>query len=91
MIIARSGLEKTETLIRNVNTDVPILAVPTDITQPESVAKLFRKIREKFPQGAQVLINNAGSFRGQNLLAYVDDKEWWANFVSVFLLLINSS
>ena len=39
----------------------PSLAVPTDVTSPESVANLFGTVRERWER-LDLLVNNAGTF-----------------------------
>lgn len=49
-----------------------VLCVPTDITDPEAVAKLFQAAGK-----IDVLVNNAGSTGTMGPLAATDFQKWW--------------
>jgi len=62
-----------------------VLAVPTDLKNPESIAKLWEKIGEVFGH-ADVLVNNAGTLAEGTLLDTPADS-WWGDFVSPLTLI----
>lgn len=83
MVLVASGPEKLSAVEKEVhksNPDVKTLAVPTDIRNPESVAELFKKVKETFGH-ADILINNAGVFKGKPVIHENTVEEWWDNFV----------
>jgi NAD(P)-dependent dehydrogenase (short-subunit alcohol dehydrogenase family) len=61
--------------------EVETLPVPTDITDPASVAALFAMVKDKYGH-ADVLINNAGMFKAISPVKEVDQQMWWAEMVS---------
>lgn len=76
-----SKLGEVETLIRSLASEVEVLSVPTDIADDDSVAALFKIVRQQFGS-ADVLINNAGVLNCfPDKIADADPKEWWAGFV----------
>ncbi|OIW33937.1 NAD(P)-binding protein [Coniochaeta ligniaria NRRL 30616] len=82
VVLVASGPEKlsaVEKEVHKISPHVKTLAVPTDIRNPESVADLFRKVKETFGH-ADILINNAGVFKGKPVIHENDVEEWWDNF-----------
>ena len=69
-----------ETLASAAGQDGAGLAVPTDVTVPESVAALFEAVRERW-QRVDLLVNNAGMFGPPGA---VDEISWvqWQNAVN---------
>ncbi|MGI5129684.1 SDR family oxidoreductase [Pseudonocardia sp. CA-107938] len=55
----------------------PALVVPTDVTDPESVAALFRAVLVRFGR-VDLLVNNAGTFGPAGLVDEVPVEEWQA-------------
>lgn len=45
-----------------------LLAVPADLSDKEQVKSFGKKVLEKFPEGVDVLVNNAGTFVQGNLM-----------------------
>src|SRR5215471_16008051 len=72
-----------ETLASAAGPDGAGLAVPTDVTVPESVAALFEAVRERW-QRVDLLVNNAGMFGPPGA---VDEISWvqWQNAVNTNL------
>lgn len=55
----------------DINKEIEVLAIPTDISDTKSVAALWEKIKAKFGH-ADVLINNAGT-QHAGLLATISE------------------
>lgn len=66
--------------INAINPSIDVLPIATDITNVQSVENVWEKIKTKFGH-ADVLINNAGT-ASVGLIKDVDEKNWWADFVS---------
>jgi NAD(P)-dependent dehydrogenase (short-subunit alcohol dehydrogenase family) len=76
-----SELDRTATMAEC--RDIPMLAVPTDIAQPDAVAVLFARVKETFGR-LDVLFNNAGiSARGVPMEDLTFDQ--WNSVVAVNL------
>jgi NAD(P)-dependent dehydrogenase (short-subunit alcohol dehydrogenase family) len=60
VLAGRRAAELQRTAALAESRDAPILAVPTDITQPDAVAALFARTQEAFGR-LDVLFNNAGT------------------------------
>ncbi|KAL1875089.1 hypothetical protein Plec18167_005759 [Paecilomyces lecythidis] len=58
---------------------VKTLVMPTDISDPESVGRLFEKVKAEFGH-ADILVNNAGVLAGGGAIHEEDPSEWWKNF-----------
>ena len=56
-----------------------MLAVPTDLLNPKSVAALWGKVKETFGH-ADVLINNART-NASGTIADLPVESWWNDFV----------
>ena len=80
LVLAGRRLERLETTVAAVkesSADSQVIAVPTNVTEPESVAALFAKTKEAFGR-LDVLFNNAG-FGGKGvLLEDLEFKHWRA-------------
>ncbi|KAK5049394.1 hypothetical protein LTR84_004323 [Exophiala bonariae] len=72
-------LKQTEEVIRAINPNVEYISVPTDLTDPASVDRLFRLVRSRYGH-ADVLVNNAGTFSPSDVLGNVDPNAWWSDF-----------
>lgn len=91
LVLAGRRMERLETTVADVkqaSPDTEVLAVATDVTEPESVAQLFAKTKEKFGR-LDLLFNNAG-FGGKGaLLEELEFKQWRAvldtNMTGTFL------
>ena len=81
-------LEMTVTAIKEASTGTQVIAVPTNVTEPESVAALFAKTKETFGR-LDVLFNNAGYGGKGVLLEDLEFKHWRAvidtNLTGAFL------
>jgi len=60
VLAGRRAAELDRTARMAERRDTPMLAVPTDITQPNSVAALFARVQESFGR-LDLLFNNAGT------------------------------
>ncbi|EMR68570.1 putative short chain dehydrogenase reductase protein [Eutypa lata UCREL1] len=69
------ALEESKVSIQAESPGCQVLCVPTDITQPESVASLFQKAGK-----TDILINNAGSTGAIGPLAATDFQKWWTAY-----------
>jgi NADP-dependent 3-hydroxy acid dehydrogenase YdfG len=80
LVLAGRRMERLETTVaevKKVNPDIQVLAVPTNVTEPDSVAELFAKTKETFGR-LDLLFNNAG-FGGKGvLLEDIEFKTWRA-------------
>lgn len=56
------------------NQNIKVIAVVGDISKPEDVGDLFKKVTEDFG-GVDILVNNAGITR-DNLLVRLNEKDW---------------
>ncbi len=91
LVLAGRRMERLETTvaaIKQASPETEVLAVPTNVTEPESVAALFAKTKEKFGR-LDLLFNNAG-FGGKGvLLEDLEYKQWRAvldtNMTGTFL------
>lgn len=54
------------------------LAVPTDVTDQESVEKMVERVLEEFGR-IDLLLNDAGSFNAIGPVWEVDPQEWWGD------------
>ena len=70
-------LESTVMAVKEVNAGTQVIAVPTNVTEPESVAALFAKTKETFGR-LDVLFNNAGFGGKAVLLEDLEFKHWRA-------------
>jgi NADP-dependent 3-hydroxy acid dehydrogenase YdfG len=75
-----AGLGAVQNEIHNISKDIEVMIAPTDIRSVESVTSFWEKIKEKFGH-ADVLINNAASIGGGNVVDQPVDT-WWNDFVS---------
>jgi len=74
--------------VKEISPETQVIAVPTNVTEPESVAELFGKTKETFGR-LDLLFNNAG-FGGKGvLLEDLEFKNWRAvidtNLTGAFL------
>lgn len=70
------ALEESKVSIQAESPKCHVLCVPTDITEPKAVAKLFQKAGK-----IDILINNAGSTGTIGPLAATEFQKWWMAFV----------
>ena len=83
IVLVATNAEKLKSVaesVSQINSQVETLAVATDISDAESVAALFEKIRETFGH-ADVLVNSAGVNNGGGNIHEQDPMVWWSNFV----------
>ena len=78
LVLAGRRLERLETTVATVkesSADSQVIAVPTNVTDPESVAALFAKTKETFGR-LDLLFNNAG-FGGKGVLLEEQEYKHW--------------
>ena len=78
LVLAGRRLERLETTVAAVKesgADSQVIAVPTNVTEPESVAALFAKTKETFGR-LDLLFNNAG-FGGKGVLLEEQEYKHW--------------
>ena len=91
LVLAGRRLERLETTVaavKEISPETQVIAVPTNVTEPDSVAALFAKTKETFGR-LDLLFNNAG-FGGKGvLLEDLEFKHWRAvidtNLTGAFL------
>jgi NAD(P)-dependent dehydrogenase (short-subunit alcohol dehydrogenase family) len=91
LVLAGRRLERLETTVasvKEISPETQVIAVPTNVTEPDSVAALFAKTKETFGR-LDLLFNNAG-FGGKGvLLEELEFKNWRAvidtNLTGAFL------
>jgi NAD(P)-dependent dehydrogenase (short-subunit alcohol dehydrogenase family) len=81
ILVGRSSakLAQTEKNLRELRSDVELLSIPTDISNPHSVDLLFEAVRSRFGH-ADVLVNNAALNQAPGNLDEVDPQKWWTDF-----------
>ncbi|RYP58786.1 hypothetical protein DL769_008803 [Monosporascus sp. CRB-8-3] len=82
IVLVATNSEKLRTVeqsIRLINHDTQILAVTADISNKDSVTKLFKLVKDKFGH-ADVLVHNAAVMSGGGQIHELDLEEWWKNF-----------
>jgi NAD(P)-dependent dehydrogenase (short-subunit alcohol dehydrogenase family) len=80
LVLAGRRMERLETTVaevKKVNPDIQVLAVPANVTEPDSVAALFAKTKETFGR-LDLLFNNAGYGGKGVLLEDIEFKQWRA-------------
>ena len=91
LVLAGRRMERLETTVaavKEISPETQVIAVPTNVTEPDSVAALFAKTKETFGR-LDLLFNNAG-FGGKGvLLEDLEFKNWRAvidtNLTGAFL------
>ncbi|MAD87095.1 MAG: hypothetical protein CL912_29400 [Deltaproteobacteria bacterium] len=74
-------LRSVESELKEINPNIRVLAIATDITEKNAVDEAFEKIKDTFGH-VDILINNAGvNLEGQGALV-ADEKpdDWWKSF-----------
>ncbi|PVH71991.1 NAD(P)-binding protein [Cadophora sp. DSE1049] len=81
VLVARTAESLTAAAkeIHNINSNIEVLTVPTDLLSPESVSALWEKVKAKF-RHADVLVNNAGTLAGGGALSDANPGAWWSDF-----------
>ena len=74
-----ASLKETEAEVKKIDSKVETLPVPTNLTKPDSIEALYKKVQEKFDT-VDVLLNNAGTLKGGTIEA-VAAQDWWSDFV----------
>ena len=72
-------LQKTADNLDKIAPSSEIVTHVAEISDAESVDKLFQMIQEKY-NNADVLINNAGTFASQGKIGEADPTKWWSDF-----------
>ncbi|KAN0110346.1 putative oxidoreductase ucpA [Hyaloscypha variabilis] len=73
-----AGLKQVRDEIKEIDKDVQVEIIPTDIKSAESVTSFWEKVKEKFGH-ADVLVNNAASVGGGTVADQPLDS-WWNDF-----------
>ena len=81
VLVARSSeaLAEVTKEIHEINKNIQVLAVSTDLSDSKSVAALWEKVKATFGH-ADVLINNAGILNG-GAVKDIPEDSWWSDFV----------
>lgn len=84
MIAARriDALEKVAAELKTINPSSKVLAVKADITSEDQVKELFASVQKTFGRPANVLINNAGYLKDDQLIGETAPNAWWTGIVS---------
>jgi NAD(P)-dependent dehydrogenase (short-subunit alcohol dehydrogenase family) len=77
LVLAGRNTYSLEGTARTIGSDREVTCVKTDVTQPESVARLFETIRQKH-QRLDLLINNAGIFGPNCSIPDIGIDDWRA-------------
>lgn len=86
VLVARRAdkLQEVAGTVAKSHPDVETLVVPTDISNPTSVAALFEKVKQKYGH-ADVLVNNAAIFKADQAVKDVNQQSWWDEMVCQYL------
>jgi hypothetical protein len=76
------ALEKVAEQLRAICPETTVLPVKADISSVEEVDNLYKKIQQTFGRPADVLLNNAGYLRDDELIGETPVEEWWKGIVS---------
>jgi NADP-dependent 3-hydroxy acid dehydrogenase YdfG len=68
-------LEDVRKEVHEINQQIKVLAVPTDLLDPKSIEALWEKVKGEFGH-ADVLINNAGTLVS-SLVSEAAPGAWW--------------
>jgi NADP-dependent 3-hydroxy acid dehydrogenase YdfG len=84
-ISARGDLSETKAAITSAakaaNVPEPkVLALQVDVTDQRSVEDSAKSFAQKFPDGLDILINNAGNLEPVNRIHESNPKEWWKSY-----------
>ena len=72
-------LQKTAVDISKLGPDSDIVSHVAEISDAESVEKLFQMVGKKYGK-PDVLVNNAGTFASQGKIGDADPTKWWSDF-----------
>lgn len=81
MARSESSLDAVAKEINAINSAIRVLAIPTDLTNSDSVTKMWEKVKNEFGH-ADVLVNNAGTLTDTAAIKDADPGKWWYDFVS---------
>lgn len=76
------ALEKVAAELKSISPSSKILSVKADITSEEQVKELYASVQKTFGRPADVLLNNAGYLRDDQLIGETAPNEWWTGLVS---------
>ncbi|KAK5656637.1 hypothetical protein OQA88_4617 [Cercophora sp. LCS_1] len=82
MVLVATNAEKlaaVEASIKEINPEIQTLSVAADISDIDSVANLFAKIKKNLDH-ADILVNNAALATGGGNIHEEDPEKWWRNF-----------
>jgi NAD(P)-dependent dehydrogenase (short-subunit alcohol dehydrogenase family) len=79
------ALERVAAELRTISPSSKVLAVKVDITSEEQVKNLFATVQKTFGRPADVLLNNAGYLKDDQLIGETAPSEWWTGIVSRYL------
>jgi NAD(P)-dependent dehydrogenase (short-subunit alcohol dehydrogenase family) len=60
--------------------------VKADITSEDQVKELFASVQKAFGRHADVLINNAGYLKDDQLIGETAPNDWWTGIVNIHVL-----
>jgi NAD(P)-dependent dehydrogenase (short-subunit alcohol dehydrogenase family) len=85
VITARGDLSETKAAVlaaaKKANVPAPkVLALTVDVTSQESVEASAKAFAKEFPDGLDVLVNNAGNLEPVLRVHESDPKEWWKTY-----------
>jgi NADP-dependent 3-hydroxy acid dehydrogenase YdfG len=78
------ALEKVASELTAISPSSKILSVKADITSEEQVKNLYASVQKTFGRHADVLLNNAGYLKDDNLIGETAPDEWWTTMVNSF-------
>jgi NADP-dependent 3-hydroxy acid dehydrogenase YdfG len=76
------ALEKVAAELKTISPSSKILAVKADITSEDQVKNLFASVQTAFGRPADVLLNNAGYLKDDQLIGETTPNDWWTAIVN---------
>ncbi|KAN0119209.1 NAD(P)-binding protein [Hyaloscypha variabilis] len=71
------ALDKVAAQLKEISPSSKILPVKVDITSEDQVKNLFASVQKTFGQPADVLLNNAGYLKDDQLIGETSPSAWW--------------
>jgi NADP-dependent 3-hydroxy acid dehydrogenase YdfG len=75
------ALDKVAAQLKEISPSSKILPVKVDITSEDQVKNLFASVQKTFGRPADVLLNNAGYLKDDQLIGETSPSAWWTGIV----------